>query len=270
MRARMAFAMNAPALRGAAVVPWVPTDLGVKLKGFWNTDDHGTALMTDDGAGVISSWKDRVASLNCTATTTQRPIWAATSFNSTFAGMTFDGTANLMGSAGIGSLPSGATAGEVWVLCSQLVPGATTGAKHIAAYGLGGGAGRIIYRVSSGGVNRVTFFDGTAALTDTVVDFSGVTIVGGSWSGTTLAGRINGAASNPATAVIGSLATGTQRLCLATNAGFANPGNCVLRFLLVTTTLTLAEQQKVEGWMAWNGGGTAKLPGGHPYKLVAP
>ena len=47
------------------------------LKAWWNADDHGTSYMTDDGAGLISSWIDRIGNVAVTGTTTQRPTWAS-------------------------------------------------------------------------------------------------------------------------------------------------------------------------------------------------
>ena len=46
----------------------LPTDiLGSPLKAWWDADDWGNAsLVTDDGSGLISSWKDRVGSMALT------------------------------------------------------------------------------------------------------------------------------------------------------------------------------------------------------------
>jgi hypothetical protein len=274
MRARMAFAMHAPALQTPpATVPWVPTDLGAALKAWWNADDHGTANMTDAGAGLISAWKDRVGGLNTTATTTARPTWAATSFNSAFASLTFDGVANVL--AGVGAayasiLPVGATAGEIWGLADQTETAGSN--NNLFGYGGTSASGRVLARVLVTATSRARISDESVTLTDTAATFSGPTIIGGAWAGTVESGRINGSAFTPATATITSLNTSAAGLLKIGSR--INPVSVWwkggIRHVLVTTALTLAQQQQLEGWLAWDGGITSKLPAGHPYKSVRP
>ena len=50
----------------------------------------------------------------------------------------------------------------------------------------------------------------------------------------------------------------------------SNHANMRLAELLITTPLSTADREKVEGYFAHTYGQTAKLPGGHPYKITPP
>jgi hypothetical protein len=271
MRARMAFAMNAPALRSAAAVPaWEPiTGLGSSLKAWWDAGDHGTARMTDDGAGLISSWTDKVGGLALTGTTTARPTWGAASYNSAYAGVTLDGTANQLNNATYTSLPTGATAGNIILLMSQ-----TSGTTFLGFFfGYGSDAvGRVLYRNYISATSRLTVSNSAANLTDTIVAFNGNHIVVGEWAGTAMSGWLDGTAITPPSAVVGALATPTVGFArmgarLQANTFFAKG---VIRHCFVTTQLTTLQRQQLEGWLAWDTTLTSLLPAGHPYKSVRP
>jgi hypothetical protein len=266
MRAHMAFAMRAPAFAAPAAPPWTPLDLGASLKGFWNADDHGTANMTDDGAGLISSWKDRVSALNCTGAAALRPTWAATSFNSVYPGVTFGGTQYLV-AATVGSLPAGATAGEIWFSAHNKT---AAGGSNMFAFSYGGNATlmRAIFRNST---NRAVLHDAAASTANTAALWDAASFMGGFWAGTTQDGRQNGSPwSAPGT--ITSLNTGTAGVAIGArkNATPDAPFGGTLRHILVTLTLTALQRQQMEGWLAWDAGMSALLPVGHPYKSARP
>lgn len=241
------------------------------LKAWWSADDHGTGLMTDDGSGLISAWKDRIGGMSITAATTARATWSATAFNSSYSGLTFDGSANCYVSTTLASLPTGATGGEIFALVNQA---AGTGAQHrIAHYGGNGAAVDRYISASSGNPTRFFISDNSTNLVDTSQNFSGNFIVGGYWSGTTEGARINGRDTSPATAGTASLNTGTVRFRMgAHNSGSAgNFWRGVIRHLIITTTLTSAGRQKLEGWLAWDAAlATTLLPSSHPYYSARP
>jgi len=257
---------------GGRIPAFTPLHLGSSLAAWWSADDHGTARMVDDGAGVISQHNDRVGGMALNGTTTQRPLWKAASFNG-FSEVLFDGVANVLFSTGIGSLPVASVGGELWLLCRQLTAGATAGTRVMMSCGTQAAASlRGLYRMSVSSVNRAAVHDGTTALTDTLADLSSYAIVGGAWAGTTEEGRINGAVFSPASATIASLNTGTTRLALGASAGLASFANIGVRHAFVTTTLTALQRQQMEGWLAWDAGlqATSILPVSHLYKTVRP
>jgi len=248
---------------------FTPLHLGSKLKAWWSADDHGTGDMTDDGAGLISSWKDRIGGMDLTATLGARPTWAATSFNSAFPGVTFDGVANCLASTSLGTIPTGATGGEIFSVLSQ---DSTIGTLFGVMYGgVSGATARALVSVFSAAL-KFRLSDGATPITDTIVVFSGPKIVSGAWSGTTETGRIDGRNTTPSSATIATLNTDTTRFRMGSNnantAAFFWNGK--FRHLIVTTILTAEQRINLEGWAAWDSNLTSVLPSSHPYKLVAP
>lgn len=246
------------------------TALGSALKAWWDADDHGTARMTDDGAGLISSWTDKVAALAYTGATTARPTWTSTALQSPMAakaGLTFDGVANVLSGATTG-LPVGSTAGEIYVLVSQNDPTSHVTVNNAFGYGsITNSTGRVIARTISG-VNRVYINDQLATLIDTQANFLGVHVVSGNWAGTTQAGRIDGVPFNPASGAIATLNTST------TNGRIGSRPNSstqfwlgVIRHIMVTTTLTALQRQQLEAWLLWDvGWHRYRLPSTHPFR----
>lgn len=275
MRARMGFAMRAPALTGTPAATWSPSDLGAALKGWWKASDHGTARMTDDGAGLISSWTDAVSGVAVTAALAERPTWSATSLNSAYPGLTFNGAGsatNGMTNTSYAALPTGSTAGEIWLVGTQAFPGSNGQTGVAVGYGGTSADRRRLIRVATSTVSRGRIDDGSTSLTDTAIVADGSIILGGNWSGTTEGGRINGNIMNPATATIVSLATlGTRLRIGAGNATtVASTWAGVISEVIVTTTLTVLQRQQLEGYWAWAFGLTSILPAGHPYKSARP
>jgi len=280
MRARMAFAMNAPALRSGAVAPvdgtWVPADLGAQYNSHWTADDHGTANMTDDGAGVISSWKARSTAINKTAVTTARPTWGAAAFNSSYAGVTFAGALTVLGTAtGVAGMPTGSATGYIFVVADQTALVADTGQRYFGSYGsASASAGRSVLRTVTGGVNRLQISTGTATpLNDTSVDLSGPHMILAGFDSTTLYGWIDGTVTTPATIASSPLATATTRTRLGADAGttstlFHKGG--IRHWMILSGTLSAANVDKLFGWAAWDSGLRSLLPAGHPYKSVRP
>lgn len=252
-----------------AVAPFNPLHLGAKLKAWWDADDHGTARMTDDGAGLISMWEDRVGAMQVTATLTARPTWTANALSSE-PGLTFDGTADCLVSTVLTTIPTGSTAGEIWALLSQDFAAGTAGVKAVVRYG-DNSQDRALTRGVVSATNRL-LITGTQNLFDTVIDFSGIHVVSGAWSGTTETGRIDGRATNPASAVITSLNTATTRFRIGSNVAVAasNFWSGAMRHVLVTTTLTSGEREQLEAFLAWECGEESLLPSGHPYENDPP
>jgi len=252
-------------LQGGASVAWSPHALTRSvLRAWWLADDWTNALLaTNDGSGLLSSWKDRISLTNPTATTTLRPTAAAASFTGTDgvtrAGVTFNGTATAMTTTSITAIPTGATAGEIFI-----VGNFTTGTS--IGYGTTGGA--LARRITYSASPAITLSDGSTSLSATIAN--GPHIVNGWWSGTQMGGSIDGTDLTPVT--IATLNTSSARLRLGATVG-ASPGtfgNGVLRHAMVTTLLDSTLRQRLVGYLAWESGLQSLLPSGHPYKASAP
>jgi hypothetical protein len=246
-------------------VAWSPYALTRSvLRAWWCADDWtNAALSTDDGSGLLSSWKDRINVINTTATTTLRPTAAAASFTGTDgvsrAGVTFNGSTTAMTTTTLTALPTGATAGEIFIV-GDFSTGTSIG------YGTTGGA--LARRITYSQSPAITLSDGSASLGTTIAN--GPHIVNGWWNGTQMGGSIDGTDLTPVT--IATLNTSTARLRLGATVGASAGtfGNGVLRHAQITTLLDATLRQRLVGYLAWESGLQSLLPAGHPYKSSAP
>lgn len=238
------------------------------LSAWWSADDHGTARMTDDGSGLISSWIDRIGGVTLTGTTTARPTYGSTSFNSSKAGLTFDGSANCLTGTSLTPLPAAAVAGEMWLSLTQTL--AQTGVM-LSYGGVAAGARR---RLSCNATFHPIVSDGATNLTQGGTPFlSSPGVVSGQMFATTENGWMSGVAfpSNPV--AISTLNTGTTRMRLGADNNTAAAsffGGVIRHAFILTGTLALADRQRLEGYLAWDGGFQASLPQTHPYQLFRP
>jgi hypothetical protein len=224
--------------------------------------------MTDDGAGLISSWSDRIGGMTATATTTARPTWGATSFYSGIAGVTFDGVANTMASSTLTTLPTGTTPGEVWVVAAG--PG-TAIASVTASVSYGGTANGSFRQMRKSNADLLFMSDGTTNnVGGLVIDAKGPALVGATFEATVYTFHGNGVNAVPTTGA--TLNTGTTRLRIGANtAGSAGQfWSGPIRHVMVTTLLTADNRQKLEGWLAWDSGLVSLLSADHPYKGSPP
>jgi hypothetical protein len=235
---------------------WHPGLLGSDLVAWWRAD--GLA----DGAPA--TWVDRVIPKTLTATGT--PTKASNSFNSAYPGVTFNGTTDYLQITNTTSLPSGATAGMIFVHCS-----ATDTAAVQVAFGYGN-TGAISRRVQVSATEEPAVSDGTTITSGTAGEGLGPALICGRWSGTTQEGWRNGTAFAGNPGVIATLATATNRTRLgASTAGTPNQFFAgVIRHVFVTLDLSTANRQFLEGWIMWDSGLQASLPGDHPYQTVRP
>lgn len=248
------------------------TALSTTLQALWSADSHGTANMTDDGSGLISSWKDLVGGLDATAATTARPTWAATSFEGV-GGVTGDGVANVMTVASTTGLNTGTN--ESWiVILSKSVTSSNT--ETIFSYGTNSAnSGRVVRKTTNDFLQGI---DVTALSTTNVKATSPhictVRFVAGGGSievytdGKVQAESITTAASN----------TGTTRCRIFANLAntAATFSTATIRYIAILATPTLLQRQQLSGWMmhqtlaAGSQSGRSILPDDHPFKYRAP
>lgn len=254
---------------------WEPTQLGAGLAAWWSAQDY--ALMTDDGAGLISSWKDRVTGLAVTATTTARPTWGSRTLGESTAGandgiapgIRFDGVANFFVTTVLTALPTGSTPGELWAVC---LPTTTGSASRVAGYGTSGAsASRAIWK---SGTDKAEVTDGTVGNQSAASVALGVGhIVGGNFSGTSMNGFLDGVAGTSNPSVISALNTPATRLRIGADVGTTPsvfyPG-VVSDVMILSGVLSTSDRQKLEGYFAWQRGLASMLPNSHPYKNQAP
>lgn len=173
---------------------FVPADLGASLTAYW--DANRSDLMTDDGGGLISSWRDSVGAYDAIAAGAARPTYSATGFNG-HPVISGDGVANELTLAPVpAGIPIGATPCEAWWLVDQkTLPGDTTN-RVIGGYGgTTAAVSRRLVRVVASGVNRARITDTGTNLNNTSVDFSGRHVVRLIATGTTVNIEVDGVAA---------------------------------------------------------------------------
>lgn len=254
-------------LSGTGVIPdWTPTSLGAALVAWWNADDVTT--------GAVTTWTDRIGGLAPTqATGSLQPVKAATSFNSAYGGVTFDGVDDYLLVASTGTLPVGTTSGEIY---SSLSNTAVDNVVRLAlAYGTSTiDASRGIGRPATHPKTRIS--DQTNNLLDdgVVNPFAGAAIVNGKWDAGTEYGFINGYPFSPTASMAAPFVTATTRTTFGAGANAPPPPNnwqgAFRHVMVINGVLSTADRQRMEGWLAWDGGMTGLLPSGHPYKTVRP
>lgn len=245
--------------------PFHPFDLGASLIAWWCADDHGTSNMTDDGAGLISAWKDRVGGLSLTAAGSARPTWNATGLNGKPANI-FDGSANALAGTSLGSLPVSNAEGWIWASASQT---AASGGGVRVAFACGGGSNGQNRRVSASGALLSQASDGSITSSKSTPLWSGASIVAGHFDPVLITARVLGANGSP---VAWSAATLTTRMRMgassATSAASFWQGP--IRHVPITGALSTLQINQLDGWFAWDAGLQALLPADHPYLSVPP
>lgn len=206
-------------------------------KMIWNAEDVFPQVTP------LDAWNDRDGTglTLAQATVANQPAWdLLTGWRGIGAGTTF-GADDFMSVASTTGLPTGASAGEVWVLCDQTTEASTTDDLTIFAYGgTTAGTYRAIQRVVVDGINRARVTDGTISITDTEVDFSGPHYVrlwmDGSTMGMGLDGRDVGSA-----ALTPSTGTSIVTMGIATSATGATWGGTILQAMIGTGVCTAGD-----------------------------
>lgn len=236
-----------------------PSDLAA-VKAWWHADDVAI--------GAVAAWRDRVGGVTpVQASGTLQPVKAASSFNG-LPGVTGDGTDDELTTTSLGNIPTGSTEGYIFALIGGAAAGAVT---CCGGYGAQGTA--IQRRLSTGSTGTPQVVDGTTTENGTAASCaSGYHLLVGNWVGTTENGWLDGVAfaANPTT--IASLNTSTTRLRLFANAqtAAAQFWTKPIRSFVITTALTVAERQFLEGVMMWDGEIQTQLASTHPYVNVRP
>jgi hypothetical protein len=252
--------MSAFLARQGVNQPWHPDNIGRDmLVAWWSAKDHGGTNMTDDGGGLISSWKDRISGINCVGATTERPLYSATGLRSGPA-LQFDGAGNrLTATAGFGAIPIGTASGEIYVRCSQDdLATSSTNIREVFHYGPGvstAHASRVVFRAIVGGSNRGRISDPTGILTTNLAldgDFSGFQVIGTKFDSATIYGYTNGAAfSTPS--VASAFVTTLTRLCIGAShsAGLANLWlGWVSDVIVISGVLSAAQRTNLMAYLA--------------------
>lgn len=226
--------------------------------------DADPAYVTKDGSNNVSQWNSRVGTYFCTAALS--PTWSASGINSKPT-ITCGTTSSLMGTHTetgtglsaffIGNMSSGSS--SFGRLLSLANTGISSDWNQVANCQMGRDD------VSSSiGCSRGSM----GAIATSAVGYDTTFMAGIRFDGTNGKFRVNGSA-------IGSSASSgsfnINRLAIFRNVlgGDTGAGACC-EVVVTTGDISDSDAQKLEGYWAHRYGCTSVLPGGHPYKTVAP
>lgn len=226
---------------------------GFGLLDWW--DAERADLISLSGSAVTAWASTRNGYSAAQAVGASRPIYSATSFNGR-PGVTFDGSDDQVTYAGVGVFPTGASAGEIWVLVDQTTPAATTGTLRMIAYGgVTTNDSRHLARTPSSGVNVLSVSVGTGAsstsnATPTSQPFSGRHVGRGVYSGTTITPHLDGIAP---LATAGIPATGASSTRLGAGVSGVGFFGGVINFAAIGPTLSATPSTYLLNYLKFRG-----------------
>jgi hypothetical protein len=221
---------------------------------WWCADDIGTANITSDISGLISSWLGRVNGTQLISSGTAKPVIGVQAFDSTIygprkSGVAFDGIDDVLTGTVFPAIPIGAVESELWVVVDANGPtGVTAG---IVAYGgTSAGNSRQLTR-SSGTPARVGVNNNATFVQDTLYTFNSRQIATGIFEATPLmTANLDNLATSINSTPAAALNTGSTRFRLGANMSGTptNFLNGVIRHVFITNILTSAQRTALARW----------------------
>jgi hypothetical protein len=256
-------------ITGSQKVNWDPSLISTAL---WL--DANDFITITQSSNLVSQWNDKSGNArHATASTTARPTYGATSFNSK-PGLTFDGTANVLRADSLATIAQGDDSPWSAIFACSVPSSATN--RTLFAFGSSGisdffhsaflnTSNNLILRrreiLGSDADATAVFPTGTPLVYATV--FSGTTSTffeNGTQSATATTNTPT-FGGNPNQFAIGALARDT----------IGTFGTPTFGELIITSgALSTTNRQKTEGYLAHKWGLTANLPADHPYKVNPP
>lgn len=270
------FAVYELTANGEAPPLWLPSNATTSLAGWWKAD----AGVTAGGGGAVSAWADQSGNANnaTQGTGASQPIRINGAVNSLPA-LAFDGTDDFLSVADANTLDLNATGISAFVVVSPTTYGSLTGQARTSALvekaGIAGSSYRLDLR-DEVGANPPAVLAGLAYDNGAVSRSSNNAVVLSRYS-------IVAAVAGPNAVGAGLYVNGTSVGAISGTVGAdnANPlliGGSASRYVngriaeivLYRGPLSVADRQRVEGYLAHRYGLTIFLPSGHPYRDTAP
>jgi hypothetical protein len=251
----------------AFAAPWTPANITTAL---W-VDANDSSTITQSG-GVVSQWDDKSGNARHLAQVlvAQNPTYDATGFNSlpTIKGLASSfqrlrTTGNVSGFSGGSSL---------WGIAVGTMESGTSSFGRLLSFGAVGvndfnNAARTALILRNGAANQLQAFR-NAGLSTANISLDTPSIFGSVFNGTNHIFYLDGTAAS-AVSSTGNF-TSTPQLTIFNDSSSAGwTGKCS-EFILGDTTLSSADRERIEGYLAHKWALTGSLPGGHPYKNAAP
>lgn len=254
---------------GVAPADWTPSQLST-LK-FWVKADTGVTY--DSGDNSVTVWEDQSGNANNLGVVgaTNEPTYVASATNN-LAGISFDGTDDYMTAADAASLDLNSTGATVFVVMSVdtfnttlanlvdkgssysigLEDDTTTNIKAVGAELFGGNAYSNNSVVTASTFQIISFVSNGGAVVDTTRY--------GFWVDGTNEGSIT----------VGLGSDNSDVLSIGGVSGVSFFDGTICEIVLCGEEMSIADRQKVEGYLAHRWATWPRLPTTHPYYRVAP
>lgn len=260
---------------------WTPAEITTTL---W-LDANDASTITQSG-GVVSEWRDKSGNARhvTQGTSGQQPSYQATGFNGSPT-IDFDGTDDRM------ALPTSIALAEsnsfdIFIAMAPNTTGRDTtwgagtlsrmpGSEAAGSFFIGyNSAGRLVchHHLTSGNNANGNIKSPSSSFTSTSrliahyrYDSAGGAAVIDRW-----AMRINGGSELTKSSSSTSTGWGTQNNVGSTGGSSSNHRGLISEIIITPSTISSANRERVEGYLAHKWGLTADLPSGHPYKTTAP
>jgi|SRR5882724_5724552 len=245
---------------------WTPANLtSVTLEGYYRVHDPANVLA--DGSDIsttssVNTWADQSGNAR-TLTKDGSPTYDANGLSTghpalilSFTGFRTAAGAGYPANAVIGSM----VIGTIDSSTGRLISLSASGQNDFGFFG------HILYQ-NAGNINY--FYNGAIASqthtpSSTVAIFEGVPL-----STTTADVGVNTVLSGTPGTIAGITHDRMGLHSISDTGGSDCSGSCA-EYILWAGVISTAELQKLEGYIAWNNGQQALLPGGHPYANAAP
>src|SRR6478736_4006982 len=271
-----------PILPAPPPTPWTPSELGGKLRGWWNPNSlalsTGTAVASLPSTGGITNTLAQVSGGD-------QPTYQLLNGK---GALSFDGSGDNMGMSDL-SISNAASALSMWMVYkfasvpadsqNKTLMGVRTnlGSNNRMAILLSstGGSNKTLglsyrYNDASGGVNN---FSSTVADLNAHIVVGQIVFNGGGGPKLDLWQDGTNLLSEVPTFTPANLSTGDSNNayigCNPTAAAFSING-LIGQAGITRGSMTDAERQKLEGYLAWDSSLQNNLPSNHPYKYAAP
>ena len=250
-------------LTASDVVLWTPSELtGLQL---WL--DASDATTITESSGSVSQWDDRSGNGKhvTQAIASAQPTYSATGLNG-LPTLSFDGADDTMATIAA-TMPTGNSARSMFVVYQ---PQVTSSSHSIAGQSLTGTSNSwFMLQFRDDAVTGDPYFAGFANdLTDNQAPTTTAKIGAVTYDGTTV--TLFKAGSQIAQGSK-TLNTNTGIFRIGSSSGNSEFANMLFsEAVVVDSSLSLADRQRVEGYLAHKWGLTADLPSNHPYKSSAP
>jgi hypothetical protein len=269
------FAVYEVTSTGAAPALWLPSNAATSLAGWWKAD----AGVTAGGGGAVSAWADQSGNGNnaAQATSGSQPVRVTGAVNSLPA-IEFDGVDDFLAVPDANTLDLAATGISVFAVLSPDTYGSLSGQARVSAVVEKAGVATS-YRLDlrdEVGANPPAVLAGLAydngavsRSSNNAVPLSRYSILA-ALAGPNAQGAglyVNGTSVGAISGTVG--ADTATALVLGGSAGRYVDGR-VAEVVLYSGPLSVADRQRVEGYLAHRYGLAIFLPASHPYRATAP